>query len=351
MTEVRGHAPGPQRTAHRFAAAIRLVLLAMALIAATELLLFIFNSGVSRLPGFFAPNSDGTYRLASGTTTRYWHSGRIVTVTIDSDGHRIVPDAPAAASVTLHIVGDSQVFGWGLDDTETLPASLQQKLGAGVRIINHGLPGLGPLGYLNRVAEIPAHDPVIVVMTEMNDLQDAYGVEPSLTEHCGFIVLSDSIGRHIPCYVLTSHLVNAVMDLRDSAFGGRIPLPLGFNPHARISAKVLCHRVENSLMDYLRRRPGKSLLVTVPWEGELLADRLGAYAPALKHANAHTRLPGGITLLEALKDARLGAAAFLPDDHHLSARGAEIVASTLAQAEDWHALESGSGTILGCHYD
>lgn len=291
-----------------------------------ELLTRAIARGVDPLPGYFAPNSDGTYQLAAGTKTRYWHSGRIVTVTVTDDGHRIVPGAPEAAAITLHIIGDSQVFGWGLNDEETVPARIQAFLGSNVRVVNHGLPGLGPLAYLKIVAQLPSEDPVIVFLTEMNDFQDAYDVIPSLTHHCGFIVLPEGPGKGLPCFLLRSHLVGSVMDLRSRFIPEKIPLPLGFNPYARISARVICRRIENNLIGYLNRRIGESVVSTIPWEALVDPDRLAAYAPSLAVVEPHTRLPGTVGLLKQLKSVATKKRTFLRNDHHLSAEGADVVA-------------------------
>src|SRR5436305_9913212 len=74
---------------------------------------------------YFAPagNSAG-YGLAASQSYEYLHNGRRVTVTTDAEGHRVVPGAPNAAPHTLYVIGDSQAFGWGLSDAETVPARL-----------------------------------------------------------------------------------------------------------------------------------------------------------------------------------------------------------------------------------
>lgn len=316
-------------------AVIWLVTTFVVVVFSLELLLLALARGVDPLPGFFAPNSDGTYQLAAGTTTRYWHSGRIVTVTVTDDGQRTVPGAPEAAPVTLHIIGDSQVFGWGLNDEETVPARVQAFLGSYVRVVNHGLPGLGPLAYLKIVAQLPSEDPVIVFLTEMNDFQDAYDVKPSLTHHCGFIVLPEGPGKSLPCFLLRSYLVGSVMDVWSRFFPGRIPLPLGFNPYARISARVICRRIENNLIDFLNRRTGESVVSTIPWEAQVDADRLAAYAPGLAVVEPHTRLPGTSGLLERLKRVATDKRTFLLNDHHLSAEGADVVARYIVEARHW----------------
>lgn len=322
------------------------------LVLAVELVLLLLSRGVDHLPGYFAPSDDGSFSLAAGSSSQYWHSGRIVRVTIGADGTRLVPSAPQTAPVTLHIVGDSQVFGWGLSDEETLPERLQQMLGPEVRLVNHGKPGLGPLGYLRKLAALPLNDPVIVVLTEMNDYQDSYSAVPTVTHHCGFIVRPDGIGPRVPCFVLRSQVTSLLMDLRNWVMAERTPLPLGFNPYSEISARVLCRRVENNLLSFLERRAGAAALVIIPWEAELLPSRLAAYAPRLDEAVAHTRLPGGTILHAAFAQEPEAGALFQQNDHHISAEGARRIAAVLAGLRDWRraAAESESPSLTGCTY-
>ncbi len=65
--------------------------------------------------------------------------------TIDEDGWR-VSDPAAAGPETVVVVGDSQVFGLGVGDAETLPARLSALSGRPVR--NAGVPTWGPEEYL-----------------------------------------------------------------------------------------------------------------------------------------------------------------------------------------------------------
>ncbi|KAE9624740.1 hypothetical protein [Parasedimentitalea maritima] len=321
-------------------------------VVALELVLVFLSRGVDHVPGFFAPSDDGSFILAAKSQSEYWHSGRVVTVTIGADGTRLVPSAPPSAPTTLHIVGDSQVFGWGLSDDETLPEHLQRMLGPDLRVVNHGKPGIGPMGYLQKLADIPLSDPVIVVLTEMNDFQDSYSAMPTVTHHCGSIVLPNGIGRRLPCFVLRSQIFNLLMDLRNLATVERTPLPLGFNPYAVISARVLCKRVENNLAGFLQRRAGASTLLTIPWEAEFVPSRLSAYAPFLDKAEAHTRLPGGTRLHAAFADAPDPDALFQPNDHHISAVGVQWIARALVNLRDWHhaAQEPENQQLADCSF-
>ncbi len=83
---------------------------------------------------------------------RVCQSGRTCwTNTTDEHGLRVVPGQPAAgAGPVLAVIGDSFVFGVGVDDAETLPAQLQRALATvrpGLRVIDAGLPGLSIVSY------------------------------------------------------------------------------------------------------------------------------------------------------------------------------------------------------------
>lgn len=63
------------------------------------------------------------------------------------------------------ILGDSFVFGWDVDDSETFPALLERRLGSGAEVWNLGVRGHG-VDQMSLVATeiLPAHSPDIVVM-------------------------------------------------------------------------------------------------------------------------------------------------------------------------------------------
>ena len=66
-----------------------------------------------------------------------------VIYTIDADGRRVSPSAPAGTDTYLFF-GDSFMFGSGLGDSDTLAAQFATARGATVRTVNFGLTGYGP---------------------------------------------------------------------------------------------------------------------------------------------------------------------------------------------------------------
>jgi hypothetical protein len=77
-----------------------------------------------------------TSRFGSDTIFR-------VTYTINGDSTRATPPAPTGADTYLFL-GDSFMFGHGLDDGETLPAAFAKANDFNVRTVNFSAPGYAP---------------------------------------------------------------------------------------------------------------------------------------------------------------------------------------------------------------
>src|SRR5690606_22323976 len=78
------------------------------------------------------------------------------------------PDDPAEGEIL--IVGDSQVFGLGVDDDQTFAAGLAEHTGRPV--LNAGVPTYGPLEYLavtEEILEQRSPDTVVYVINFLND--------------------------------------------------------------------------------------------------------------------------------------------------------------------------------------
>jgi hypothetical protein len=86
-----------------------------------------------------------TSRFGSDTIFR-------VTYTINGDSTRATPPAPSGADTYLFL-GDSFMFGHGLDDDETLPAAFARANDFKVHTVNFSAPGYGP-NQLVRALEI-----------------------------------------------------------------------------------------------------------------------------------------------------------------------------------------------------
>ncbi|CAN7512132.1 SGNH/GDSL hydrolase family protein [Mesorhizobium caraganae] len=131
------------------------------------------GGGLPSLP-IFRQIDDGPIDLQDNAVARYRSTGRHVhTVMTGSFGLRIASPGEAAPSPGEWLaVGDSQVFGLGVEGAETFTALARSK---GVRIANAGVPGYGIEDALAR-AEIllPLLKPkgVILLVNQANDWEE-----------------------------------------------------------------------------------------------------------------------------------------------------------------------------------
>jgi hypothetical protein len=104
----------------------------------------------------------GKYQI---TEKRYAQSHRF-NLAVDELGRRVVSDRPNTASKRLFIAGDSAMFGWGLNDDQTLPWLLQMRFPA-YQVVNLSLTSYSTIQALQQLQQtspkIGADD--IVVLT------------------------------------------------------------------------------------------------------------------------------------------------------------------------------------------
>jgi hypothetical protein len=236
----------------------------------------------------------------------------------------------------VHLVGDSQVFGWGLSDDETLAARLQRLLGPGVQVVNHGVPGFGPTDYLNTLAGLPATEPVVVVHTEENDTWDAYRIFRNAHATCGYVSTFSADATTLRCAWMNLRLVQLGAELWDRSQRSEHPTPLGFSALSTVAATVLNQRIETGYADERRKRDADLIFAVVPWKGRLDASWRAHSLPS--------PLPDVATLPSPFPDAtqatRLLAAGggaqplYLEGDSHLSPAGAVRLALLLKPLVD-----------------
>jgi lysophospholipase L1-like esterase len=96
-------------------------------------------------------------------------AGRAFRVTTNADGLR-GDSAPGAAGgkSTVLMLGDSTIFGWGVDDGEDVPTALERALrarGASVRVVNGGQPGFSTVQSWMLLREVGVrYEPDLVVL-------------------------------------------------------------------------------------------------------------------------------------------------------------------------------------------
>jgi hypothetical protein len=327
-----------RRWPRRLAWAALALLLALLTLGAAELALRTGLGGATLTPQVFEPN-DGVarYRLARGVNTLAYQFGRTVTVSTDAAGHRFTPNvapnvAPGpAAPLRVHLVGDSQVFGWGLSDDETLAARLQQRLGAGVQVVNHGVPGFGPTDYLATLAGLPASEPVVVVHTEENDTWDAYRIFRNAHATCGYVTTFSAEATALRCAWMNLRLVQFGAELWDRAQRSEHPTPLGFSAQSTVAATVLNQRIASGYTDERRQRDADLIFAVVPWKGrfDLRWRAHSLPSPRPDVATLDSPFPDATQATHLLAAGTGTAPLYLDGDSHLSPAGAERLALLL----------------------
>jgi hypothetical protein len=194
------------------------------------------------LPIYVSSPTGEDLRLIPSAGGRAYIHGRTVLVSVDSEGHRTTVGAPPLGSTSrrLDMIGDSQVFGWALGDSETIAARLQARLGENWRIVNHGAPGVGPLRYAEELKTLPPEAEVLIVFTEVNNLWDMYDIARHLTR-CGFLSGGSLPTSDVICVILGLRLVQLGYAVADALAARRALAPIGFDETSRIAARILAH--------------------------------------------------------------------------------------------------------------
>lgn len=121
---------------------------------------------------FYQPDAELGARLRPGATMRFRFQDNPTTdIAVNAQGYR-GPDWPAQVEGAVLVVGDSQVFGLGVNDDETMAAQLAELTGR--TVLNGGVPTYGPGEYEAVVREQLASHPegittVVYVVNMAND--------------------------------------------------------------------------------------------------------------------------------------------------------------------------------------
>jgi hypothetical protein len=151
---------------------------------------------------FYLPDLTLGYIMAPGTVARHRRTiGETqiydVVYQTDSRGRRHTPTSPGPdRRYFLLWFGDSNVFGEGLSQTETLPY-FAGKAAAAYRPYNYGVPGYGPSNVLALARRGG-------IRQEVNE-QEGYAVFFLIPAHVARVVGSSTVstgwGRHLPYYM------------------------------------------------------------------------------------------------------------------------------------------------------
>ncbi|GDX80523.1 hypothetical protein LBMAG42_23340 [Deltaproteobacteria bacterium] len=130
----------------------------------------------------YVPDEKLAVRLLPGGEERIQYSTNPVsTVHINAEGYRGAAWAPPSADEIV-VVGDSQVFGLGVNDDETASAVLARTTGRSV--INAGVPTYGPVEYLAVIDELLASRHPATVVLVLNFSNDLFEIDaPNTGRH------------------------------------------------------------------------------------------------------------------------------------------------------------------------
>ncbi len=147
----------------------------------------------------YMPDAELGVRLQPGATERVKFGPNPMThVRVNAQGFRGA-DWPPPGEGEVLVVGDSQVFGLGVEEGETMSAALEKVLGK--RVLNAGVPTYGPPEYARIAAEVMAKRPVSAVVFVINFSNDLFEMKrPNKDRHVvwdGWAVHSEFAPEHV----------------------------------------------------------------------------------------------------------------------------------------------------------
>lgn len=357
MDGVRPDPRAPMAPGWRAKVAFSLGSLALALLAAEGLARAVHHGAFPYLNVFAADARYGV-RLQPGTSTRVRsRDGRLTDITTNALGFR-GPEWPAAddGRHRILVLGDSQMFGYGVAWADAFPAQLERALGGGAVVMDAAVPSWGPGESVLALRDLgPAYRPrtVLFVANAANDwfesvpnrdrttARDGWAARPGEPAPAWFPLRGWLLGR--------SHLVLAVRQLAHHIGDAELPpvdpvLALVRElPELRAVPAPYRSRLTPALEEAVKAcRPlGCAVMVLLlPRDAQVDAREWAKYGEAPQDlsateallrdlaADAGARGIPAVDLLPVLRAAEPGA--FLPDDYHLSARGHAAIAAAVA---------------------
>ncbi len=301
--------------------------------------------------------SDARYgvKLQPDASTRVRsRDGRLTDISTNSLGFR-GPEWDTQAPRRVLLLGDSQVFGYGVAFEDSLGPQLERALGPGTRAFVAAVPSWGPNESLIALAELgPRFHPtdVVFVANAANDwfetvpnarrttAQDGWAASPGprgadfpfrsfLLGRSHLVLAARQLARvmgeaELPPAATVLRLGNALKQLREGHAPWRSPLGAPLAQAAELCRGLSCELIAVAL-------PVDVQVSAREWpKYRTRAQDLGATEILLEDFTADARTLGvpAINLLSPLRAAEPGA--FLRDDYHLSARGHHVAAVAIA---------------------
>lgn len=142
----------------------------------------VWSAGAFPHANFYVPDDALGVRLAPGASMRFQLPGNPASdIRVNAGGYRGA-DWPAPGDDEILVVGDSQVFGLGVEGDETFSAGLAAATGR--TVLNGGVPTYGPGEYAAVVGEVLEQRPVSTVVLTLNMSNDLFELDrPNRERH------------------------------------------------------------------------------------------------------------------------------------------------------------------------
>lgn len=299
---------------------------------------------IDLVPRVFNAATDPAYGLTPQRQTKVRMLGRVVNLSTDAEGRRLTV-GQASEGERIHLIGDSQVFGWGLSDEETIASRLQSSLGGAFKVVNHGVPGYGPLEYAKVLKRVPPTDFVVVLHTEENDLWDAYGLFKETTAQCGWLMKQRV--SSVECAILESDVAQLVSVWLDELEQRQLLTPIGMSDQSLVAARVLSFRVRRLYEREGELRRQRLIFTTVPWKGRFSEAWRMRYQPTplSQFSSVQNLFRDDLGMEQAFVASGAAGEMYFAGDSHLSGRGAAFVAQQIYVAVAALRNSSGKGTL------
>ncbi len=317
-----------------FLKTIQLCFLVVFLFVVIEVLVRVYTGNAIFTPNVFIEDKKPLdYTLKEKYSGRVFQFGRFIRISTDREGRRSFSNAPVDSKIVVNLIGDSQVFGWGLSDNETIASRLQNKLGESYAVINYGVPGYGPDDYKRIANNLPVAEKKIVFFTEENDLWDGYRVFKKTGVKCGYLTGSLAIYNIIKsCFFYDSRAVQLAASA-ENFFKKDVHLtPLGLSKKTRIVAKVLSMRVKKIFNDISRSNDDVTF-IDIPWKGRFSETWRKSSYPVVDSEIVTQKVFGDdkYKVLERFLETPNAGELYIPEDGHLSEKGADFLATIIAE--------------------
>lgn len=342
---------------------------------AIELMLRVYDPlphPLAELRGLYEVDREGHVQLAAGWRGSQFVEGRRVPIEINGIGLRggeVGPKQPGEKRLLL--VGDSFVFGQGVDAEQSIPAQLQSLLtasGTSVTVGNAGIAGTGPREWahgVRRFRDSFAPDAVVAVMFVGNDVLDT--LQEPVTVVDGWLLTSGFAATARESWRFRLRVGSRLWDKVETVLGSAnlftMAKPSSIGPGVALGDALFLDRdpSRDAELPFLAEVEGKlgaafdefvaaaqglpTMVVLLPARSVVLLDYDKLLAgnrldPAIhRRGVGHTRLRAwlkarGLATLDLL-DPLLGradrAALYLPTDGHFNADGCRVAAELLRE--------------------